>query len=534
MRYNPAFRRAKSLIALNKAYEEQKKFDPATPPPVVEPKKEEPGYLDRARDFFSDVGDSLKGVGTRVIRQGTKGLQQAANYGTRNFEFLEGLVDDDEEARILASLAQSSTGKDRDMYLKQLSDFTSQKDKKDRTQYQQSRMDALANATDDEARYQALRNMHLQEQAKKQNKNVFLDPSLATGEEGQKAISDKDLAQLEKDFGGAFDQYYGGRDTGTRAIGDDSFMTMYDDAKERFNAFRRAKEERSDEDKALTDPKKVLPLQEMTSMPMDRLSDDTKGWMKDNFGVGPDDLNSTKGIKALGSKIQSSIDSGDEKGMQALEYMAKDLPAPQMTRLMMTSMPKGLNAGKELSKMTDDEVIAYMSNKDRFSDDQLRQLDKFLEFTAKYIAPQVQESPESTTPRINRVRKATDDEISRYGSTIDKITNWGPFSLLSDHYIDESKFKRDSKGNITGYDGDIDTEVGGTGMSSGEGKFYRVPDGDAYGSTLFFNPQTGEFNREWIPNIRDYEDLPVRYEDSLNKAIEKQENSILPTLGNYF
>ena len=81
----------------------------------------------------------------------------------------------------------------------------------------------------------------------------------------------------------------------------------------------------------------------------------------------------------------------------------------------------------------------------------------------------------------------------------------------------------------------IDTELGYTGSGSGGGKWYVVPGTrDQFGSTLLFNPQTGEFNREWGGTFNDFEDLPPRYSDALHSAFQKQEDSFLPTLGTYF
>ena len=446
---NNAYRRAQRMRSLSGAYQQELQGRPQKPQAPAP----EPGYLDRARGFFSDVGDSLKGMGSRVVRQGTQGLQQLANYGLRNSEFLEGLVDDDEEARILASLAQGSTGKDRQMYLKQLEDFTKSRKAGEggRTQEQLDNMRLLGADG-----YDALKIMHLKEQADKLGLD-FKDDAV--------------FEQMDKDYGQAFDMYYGRGDEakrlGIRPLEDDSFGTMFSDARNRFNAFRRAKQERSPQAKAVTDPKTVAPKRTpftpISTIPVENFSPDTVSYLQSELG---DDVDiSSPG--ALGNAISPYFRSPQkdtiDKGMRMLEYMAADLEPPQMNKILMTSFPESLNAGKAISGMTDDEAIAYVNN---MSEDELYKLDKFTSFASRYIAPE---------------------------------------------YTQEAKPR---PGNTS----------------------YRVPDADALGSTLLFNPQTGEFNREYIRNpfAKAPEDLPPRYNEALREAMRRAEERFLPTAGLYF
>jgi hypothetical protein len=522
---NTAYRRALALQDMAAAFDQQLKTDPTpgnlspqntTTEPAPEPEK---GYWDRTKGFFGDVGDSLKGMGARVVRQGTQGLQQAANYGLRNSEFLEGLVDDDEEARMLVSLAQGSTGDQRTMYLQQLEALTKRRNNpKGRTEEQQARMNSLVDND-----YSALRDIHLQEQAVKRYGQEYVANNWGNGLK----------EEMDKDYGQAFDMYYGqGAEAdrlGIKPLQDDSFRAMYDDTTNRFNAFRRAKQERSPEQKVVTDPKTVVPKPEkfkpLATIPVDDLSPDTMGYLRDNFK----DIDISN-PEELGLAIQDRLMSNGPEAMRALEYMATDLQPHQMNKVLMTSMPKMLTIGENLGKMTDEEAISFVNS---LPPAQQEQLDYFTDFTARYIAPNVTGASMSRSdslgnPTINRVREATDKEIEDHGSWADRAMNWGPLSYLNTQYIDESKL--DQEGADV-----IDTELGYTGSGSGGGKWYVVPGTrDQSGSTLLFNPQTGEFNREWGGTYKNYEDLPPRYSDSLHSAFQKQEDSFLPTPGTYF
>ena len=485
----------------------------------------EKSYLDRAKGFFSDVGDSLKGMGSRIVRQGTQGLQQAANYGLRNSEFLEGLVDDDQEARIMASLAQGATGRDRQFYLDQLARFTDKgPNYRGRTQGQQTRMEALRGGN-----YEALRNMHLSEQAAKR-----YGPD--------EPITPEIMKEMDQDYGQAFDMYYGRGDEakrlGIRRLDQDSFGAMYDDAG---SAYRRARDARSKDDQVATDPKRFVAA---TSIKGDTqgISQETQGWINQNM---PEIANTDNPV-ALGNQLQVLFNQGDPKAMDALERIGKDLPPQQMTRVLMTAMPNALQMGKNLEGMSDDEAIAYVQS---LPPKQQEQLDRFIDLSAKYIAPNMRGSQEGFgnitedmrdkgLRRVNRVRRATSDEVSEHGGLFDRMFNYLPFNA---QYIDESKIIRDPKtGKVTGYKGDaIDTEGGYTGFGSGEGKFYKVPGSDQGNlggllGTLYFNPQTGEFNREWGPDNYDEEELPSRYSDALLQAMQRAESSSLPTAGLYF
>ena len=213
----------------------------------------------------------------------------------------------------------------------------------------------------------------------------------------------------------------------------------------------------------------------------------------------------------------------------------------------MTAMPQALQMGKNLEGMSDSEAIAYIQS---LPTKQQEQLDRFIDIAAKYIAPNMRGSREGFgnitedmgdkgLRRVNRVRRATADEVAQHGGWGDRLMSYLPFNA---QYIDESKIQRDPDGKVIGYTGDgdaIDTEGLYTGFGSGEGKWYKVPgsdEGNLAGllGTLYFNPQTGEFNREWGPGNLNEEELPARYIDALNKAFQRAESSRLPTAGLYF
>jgi len=400
-------------------------------------------------------------MGSRIVRQGTQGLQQLANYGLRNSEFLEGLVDDDEEARILASLAQGSTGKDRQMYLKQLEDFTKSRKAGEggRTQEQLDNMRLLGADG-----YDALKLMHLKEQADK----LGLDFN-----------DDAVFEQMDKDYGQAFDMYYGRGDEakrlGIRPLEDDSFGTMFSDARNRFNAFRRAKQERSPQAKAVTDPKTVAPKRTpftpLSTIPVENFSSDTVSYLNEIIQEENDPSANASQPEELRFQLSERLNFNDDyltreeidEGMRMLEVMAADVDPIDMSKILMTTMPDLLNEGNKLKGMTDDEAIAYVN---KMSPEQLYALDKFTSFASRYIAP---EYTQGAKPR---------------------------------------------PGNTS----------------------YRVPDADALGSTLLFNPQTGEFNREYIRNpfAKAPEDLPPRYNEALREAMRRADERFLPTAGLYF
>ena len=503
--YNTAFRRAQGVRDLNQAFLRQELFDPEKAMPA-EPVPE-PGFWDKTKGFFGDVGDSLKGMGTRAIRQGTQGLQQAANYGLRNVDWLEGMVDDDQEARILASLAQGSTGDDRTYYLNQLRKFTDQSGKKDRTQKQQARMEALSGGGD---QYSALRNMHLEEQARKKGHKGPLTSDI--------------MAKMEKDYGPAFDMYYGrgaeAERIGINPLEEDSFGTMYGDARDKFqdlrtNAFRRAKKDLSPEDQLISDPK-GLRYADTVAGSTAGLSADTQDWMMDTF---PDiDYNDPVD---LGVELERRFNEGDPTAMQALEYMAADLPPAQMTRVLMTAMPQALSMGEELSGMSDEEVTQYI---EALPPGQQDQLDGWLKLTAKYIAPQMS-GQKGGFGRVSPRREATDEEIAEHGGLYDKAMQYLVPALTS-RTIDTS-------------DNSINTEIGSSpSLSAGPGTWFRVPGAGIAGSAQYFNPQTGKFNREWLGRLNPYnlniQDLPPRYQQQYAEAAQRAKDSWLPTPGLYF
>ena len=117
------FRRAQGFRDLERAFKGQEnvyKNRPAFKPKVPEP----PSYWDRAKGMADTVGDSLKGMGTRVVRQGTKGLQQLGSWATRKpNSLLESWVDDEQEAMMLSSLIHSSSGAQKEFYKKQLDEM---------------------------------------------------------------------------------------------------------------------------------------------------------------------------------------------------------------------------------------------------------------------------------------------------------------------------------------------------------------------------------------------------------------------------
>ena len=499
---NTAYRRALGVRDINTAYNKQLGMPP--PPP------EEKGYWDRTKGFFSDVGDSLKGMGSRVVRQGTQGLQQAANYGLRNSEFLEGLVDDDQEARLMSSLAQGATGANKKYYLDQLDRFTGRGGANlptGRSQAQQTRMEALRSGD-----YNALRDQHLVEQATKRYGTA-------------QPITPEIMKEMDEEYGQAFDMYYGRGDEakrlGIRSLDQDSFGAMYDDAG---SAYRRARDSRAKDDQVATDPKRFVAA---TSIKGDTegLSGKTQGWINQEIP----ELANTDNPVALGTKLQVLFDQGDPKAMQALEMIGTDLGPQQMTRVLMTAMPQALQMGKQLEGMSDEEAIAHIQS---LHPRKQEQLDKFIDLANKYIAPNMRGSQEGFGTRtqdmqdkglrrVNRVRRATDEDISEHGGPLDYAASFLPGIA---QYRTE--------------DNTIDNELGWTGFGSGEGKFYRVPGtGDStlgLKGTLYFNPQTGEFNREWGPSNYAEEELPSRYSDALHQAMQRAESRWLPTAGMWF
>lgn len=496
-----AYRRAQGLRDTYQAYNKQKTFDPSSPMPGTP--EAEPSFWDKTKGVFSDVGDSLKGMGSRVVRQGTRGLQQAANYGMRNSELLAGLVDDDEEAKILSSLAASSSGPDRMQYLKQLqqlrdaegdvravtdpnnnssTNFTYRPE--GRTLAQQQAIDRLAggdpsaNSQDDitsytPEMYQALRQSHLEDQAR--NKGYSFAPGNLTGNR---------LQNMQDQYGQAFDMYYGRGDEakglGINELKDDSFGQMYSDTKDRFNAYRRAKGQLPQDQQALTDPKTLQPVNSVIPQGGD-LSANTRSFVDEHF---PNlDYNNPQ---AFGQAMQGAFEAGDANAFKALEYIGRDVGPQHMTRLLMSSMPKALQMGRDLNNMSDEEAIAFIQN---MPAEQQDQLDSFINLTSKYIAPKL--------------------EGTSGGFGQDQLTQ-------------EQRDKGLQRVN-----------------SSGEGDWYPVPgsdEGNMLGAlgTLYFNPETGEFNREWGPGNFFDRELPPRYREALNRALQRDSKSILPNPGMYF
>jgi hypothetical protein len=361
--------------------------------------------------------------------------------------------------------------------------------------------------------YSALKTQHLEEQARKRF--------------GTKSdITEEQMRQIEEDYGPAFDMYYGqgpeAERLGIKPLHEDSFGAMYGEAKDRFNAFRRAKKETAPEQQAVTDPSSVAPPEEpepapqpvpfkpLTTIPIDDLSPDTQDFLQQHFGQGYDLSNPEELGEALGEGMVDGI--AEPEVMQALEYMANDLRPEQMTKVLMSAMPNALNLGAELNKMSDEEAIAYINNMDPKIQ---AQLDNFTNFTARFISPQFQGQLEGNpNPTINRVREARPEEVQQHGGWLDRnlLKYLGEYAPTQ--YIDESKLDQEGVDKI-------DTEFGYTGLGSGTGKWYTVPGGGALGSTLLYNPQTGEFNREW-GTLRNHEQLPTRYQDALHKSLQQQ------------
>lgn len=501
-----AYRRAQGLRDTYQAYQKQKTFDPSSPMPGTP--EAEPSFWDRTKELASDVGDSLKGIGSRVVRQGTRGLQQAANYGIRNSEFLAGLVDDDEEAKILSSLAASSSGPDRQMYLRQLQQLRdAEGDRRavtdpnnnsgnsftnrpvGRTLAQQQAIDRLAGGDpsapfqDDitdytPEMYQALRQSHLEDQAR--NRGYRFAPGDLSGDR---------LEEMEDRFGQAFDTYYGRGDEanlkrlGVNELKDDSFGQMYTDIKDRFNAFRRAKGQLPKDQQALTNPKALQTIDSVLPSGGD-LSPNTRSFVKEHF-PNVDYTNPQQ----FGQVMQDAFNRGDANAVKALEYIGRDVGPEHMTRLLMSSMPDTLQMGKDLNEMSDEEAIAFIQS---MSPEKQEQLDALINLTSRYIAPKL--------------------EGTRGGF---------------------------GQGQLTQEQRDLGLQRVN---SSGEGDWYKVPGSDEGNlgglmGTLYFNPETGEFNREWGPGnyYRDYNrELPPRYREALHRALQRDSDSFLPTMGMYF
>lgn len=497
-----AYRRAQGLRDIHQAYNKQKTFDPSSPMPSTP--EAEPSFFDKAKELAGDVGDSLKGMGSRVVRQGTRGLQQAANYGMRNSEFLAGLVDDDEEAKILSSLAASSSGPDRMQYLKQLqqlrdaegdaraltdpnnnsSTYTYRPE--GRTLAQQQAIDRLAGGDPSSnfqnditsytpEMYQALRQSHMEDQAR--NKGYRFAPGNLTG---------NNLQKMQDQYGQAFDMYYGRGDEakrlGINELKDDSFGQMYSDTKDRFNAYRRAKGQLPKDQQALTNPKALQTVDSVIPQGGD-LSANTRSFVGEHF-PGLDYTNPQQ----FGQAMQGAFEAGDANAFKALEYIGRDVGPQHMTRLLMTSMPDTLQMGKDLNNMSDEEAIAFIQNMPAGKQEQL---DSFINLTSKYIAPRLEGAE-------------------------------GGFG----------------QGNLTQEQRDMGLQQVN---SSGEGEWYKVPGSDessfGLGGTLYFNPETGKFNREWGPGnyYRDYNrELPPRYQEALHRALQRDSKSILPNPGMYF
>jgi hypothetical protein len=498
-----AYRRAQGLRDTYQAYNKQKTFDPSSPMPGTP--EAEPSFWDRTKELAGDVGDSLKGMGSRVVRQGTRGLQQAANYGMRNSEFLAGLVDDDEEAKILSSLAASSSGPDRTQYLNQLQQLRDAKGDaravtdpnnnsstnftyrpEGRTLAQQQAIarlsggDPSANSQSDltsytPEMYQALRQSHMEDQAR--NKGYRFTPGNLTG---------NNLQEMQGQYGQAFDMYYGRGDEakrlGINELKDDGFGQMYSDTKDRFNAYRRAKGQLPKDQQALTDPKALQPVESVIPQGGD-LSANTRSFVNDHFpGLDYSDP------QAFGQAMQGAFEEGDANAFKALEYIGRDVGPQHMTRLLMTSMPDTLQMGKDLNNMSDEEAIAFIQN---MPAEKQEQLDSFINLTSKYVAPKL-EGAEGGFGQGNLTQEQKDKGLQQVNS-------------------------------------------------SGEGDWYPVPGSDessfGIGGTLYFNPETGEFNREWGPGnyYRDYNrELPPRYQEALHKALQRDSKSILPNPGMYF
>ena len=174
-----------------------------------------------AMEGLSRAYGNLGNYGGRILRQGTQGLQQLANYGIRNSDFLEGLVDDDQEAQLLASLAEGATDAgDEAFYLNQLRALSP------------TRANDKLFSSNRGDRYTALKGRFLAEQATKRGLDTN-DPDV--------------MKQVEIDFGPGFDKYYGRGDEAKRLgvprLDQDSFGAIASDipgASYVSNAYRRA------------------------------------------------------------------------------------------------------------------------------------------------------------------------------------------------------------------------------------------------------------------------------------------------------
>jgi hypothetical protein len=275
---------------------------PPTPPPTTDPYLSDdmidfgqpnvykpappPGIMSRIGGGLGRGMNYLEGLGTQAVRQGTYGAQQLANLALRNSDYLSGMVDDDQEARILGNLMQGSgTAGDEAFYGQQLQALRDRVNSPGRTQMQQGVLDTLAKdislkGDHRPAQARALRNMHLEEQGRMMG--IIPEGEAATPEQ---------MAQLEKELGPTYDYFQGtspeAQQAGVSAFGQPGGFTpisqylgdgaeylstrKYPDAvKDAFgqargaiglpalnNAFRRARNALGFEDQMMVDPAKA-------------------------------------------------------------------------------------------------------------------------------------------------------------------------------------------------------------------------------------------------------------------------------------
>jgi len=267
------------------------------PPP---PTPEAPGILSRIGGGLGRGMNYLEGLGAQAVRQGSYGAQQLANLALRNSDYLSGLVDDDQEARILGNLMQGAgTAGDEAFYGQQLQALRDRVNSPGRTQMQQGVLDTLARGigragNQMPAQARALRNMHLEEQGR----------MMGIIPEGQAATPEQ-MARLEKELGPAYDYFQGtspeAQQAGVSAFGQPGGFTplsqylgdaadqvvarspealnnAFGQAREYAglpalnNAFRRARNALGFEDQMMVDPAKVQ-AQAMQEQPEYLLSD---------------------------------------------------------------------------------------------------------------------------------------------------------------------------------------------------------------------------------------------------------------------
>lgn len=573
-RYTPTggevtpLRRAMQFRDFNSALAAQRQVDPIQPkpvePPPPPPAPPEMGYFERAKQLGSDFLDTTERYGRRLVRSGARGVQQLANYGIRNSDFLESLVDDDQEALLLASLAESNTGEDRQFYIDQLNQlsrskqpgvapekssdrdfnfggYTFSRDYDVRTQEQQDRIkrlsDAYSRVQDGSRPYNEVDNPYAV------FRREFLDNQKKQYPDTEGAA---DRAQrAENYYGPAFDYYYGRNSQGGLRgpdevplyqdslynIGSDALSgiqrgagNLYDSASSGLTRFREALGNLPDEARAFIDPSSVaqpkpVPLQSIDTIGVGSgMATDAAVDLATQLGV-PLSSEGNIDIQEAGIQLNSLLsDTSDtesmDRALSSLELMSKSLPPEQVTRAIVAMEPRVLGDLQSIvTKGSDQEAIAAIEKLDPQYADKLY---RFMELSSRYVMPQMS-SRSYAGNKISPVRRATPEEVARTGGLVDRVMQHAPFTS---QYIDPRT-------------GIIDTEFLGTGIRNGEGQFFRLPDDGAPG-TLLYNPQTGEFNREYFGNLDDIPELPPEYEGRLRASYEESDDRFLPTMGRYF